>query len=762
MADWIQPAPAEPSDALVRVAGDPLVARILARRGLEAPAAARAFLDPDAYTPTPPSALPDLSEAAARLRDAIQDGEQVLVWGDFDVDGQTATALLIEALRALGARARSYIPHRLREGHGIKLPSLQQQLVGVDVLLTCDTGVAEHEAIAYAREQGATVLVTDHHDLPAELPPADAIVDPKRLPSHHPLRELPGVGVAYKLVQEISRLLGQAPERAEGALDLVALGIVADVANQRGDTRYLLQRGMSRLRRTQRVGLRSLMQMAQIKPENLSTDHIGFGLGPRLNALGRLGDANLAVELLTTDDLSRARILVAQLEGLNARRQLLTDQVYAAAQEQITDDPTLLDEQALVLSGPRWHPGVIGIVASRLTETYARPTVLISEGEDGQGRGSARSVPGVDIHAAISAVEALLTEHGGHPGAAGMSLPVERIPEFRRALSRAVEAVWDRSAVPGLVIDAVLPWEALSLELAGRLNMLAPFGEGNPPVLLASQGLQMVSERVFGRDLAHRRLAIRDAHGTTHDVIWWRGAEQALPSGQLDLAYLLKASDYQGELALQIEYVDARVISAPPPAVAVPEIQVVDYRAALDPLSLLSQLRATGNVAVWAEGYASGQSPGLRRDQLKSRPALAIWTPPAGPRELRAALERVAPQTVYLFAVAGDNTDPRRFLPRLAGLIKHTLRRKQGVADLEQLAASSAQRIAAVREGIYLLAARGDVQVVQEEDTIMRLIPGDGQSRPELPEIQARFRAILQETAAYRAYFARTAPERLV
>jgi single-stranded-DNA-specific exonuclease len=762
MANWIQPAPAEPSDALVRVAGDPLVARILARRGLSAPAAARAFLDPEAYTPAPPSALPDLPNAAARLRDAIHRGEQVLVWGDFDVDGQTATALLIEALHALGARARSYIPHRLREGHGIKLPALQQQLVGVDLLLTCDTGVAEHEAIAYAREQGVTVLITDHHDLPAELPPADAIVDPKRLPAHHPLRELPGVGVAYKLIQELCRLLGQAPERAEEALDLVALGIVADVANQRGDTRYLLQRGMSRLRHTQRAGLQSMMQMAQVNPDNLSTDHIGFGLGPRLNALGRLGDANLAVELLTTDDLGRARILAAQLEGLNARRQLLTDQVYAAAQEQIANDPTLLDEHALVLSGPRWHPGVIGIVASRLAETYGRPTVLISEGENGQGRGSARSVPGVDIHAAISTVAALLSEHGGHPGAAGLSLPVERIPGFRRALSRAVEAVWDRSAVPGLVIDAVLPWEALSLELAERLNALAPFGEGNPPVLLASQDLQLVSERAFGRDLAHRRLTVRDPHDTTHDVIWWRGAEQAPPNGQFDLAYLLKASDYQGKLTLQIEYVDARVISAPPSVVGVPEIQVVDYRAALDPLSLLSELRATGNVAVWAEGYASGQSPGLRRDQLTPAPALAIWTPPAGPRELRAALERVAPQRVYLFAVAGDNTDPRRFLPRLAGLIKHTLRRKQGVADLERLAASSAQRITAVREGIYVLAARGDVQIVQEEETSMQLIPGDGQPRPELPETQARFRAILQETAAYRAYFARTAPERLV
>jgi hypothetical protein len=272
----------------------------------------------------------------------------------------------------------------------------------------------------------------------------------------------------------------------------------------------------------------------------------------------------------------------------------------------------------------------------------------------------------------------------------------------------------------------------------------------------------LVSDRIFGRDRAHRRLTVRDATGATRDVIWWRGAEQAPPSGQFDLAYFIKASDYQGELDLQIEYVAARRTSAPPAAVTAPEIQIVDYRTASDPLSRLSELRAAGNVAVWAEAYPPGQSPGVQRDQLEPAPALAIWTPPAGPRELRAALEKVSPQRVYLFAVAGDNTDPRRFLPRLAGLLKHTLRRKKGLADLEQLAASSAQRLEAVREGIYLLAARGDVQIVEEEDTIMQLIPGTGHTQPELPEIQARLRALLQETAAYRTYFGRSAPDRLV
>ncbi len=762
MNNWIEPQPCEPSEDLVRIAGHVLVAQILARRGLNTAAAARAFLNPEAYTPAPAGDLPDLDIAAARLRDAIQRGEQILIWGDFDVDGQTATSLLASALSELGARARAYIPHRLQEGHGIKLASLQEQLVGVEVLLTCDTGVTEHEAIVYAREQGVTVLVTDHHDLPPQLPPADAIVDPKRLPPDHKLRELPGVGVAYMLIQELYQLLRQPEGRAHQVLDLVALGIVADVATQTGDTRYLLQRGMRHLRQTQRVGLQALMQMARINPEHLTTDHIGFGLGPRLNALGRLGDANLAVELLTTDDWSRARILVAQLEGLNSRRQLLTTQIYAAAQEQIASDPTLLDGHALVLSGPRWHPGVIGIVASRLVETYDRPTVLISEGEDGQGRGSARSVPGVDIHAAISGVGHLLTAHGGHPGAAGLTLPVERIAELRRALSRAVDAVRERDVTRGLAIDAVLPWHAPSLELVESLNVLAPFGEGNPSVVLASQGLELVSQQVFGRDGTHRRLTIRDASGTTHEVTWWRGAENPLPAGQFDLAYALKASDYRGERSLQIEYVAARVVGPLPATVTAPTIQIVDHRAAPDPLRLLQGLRAAEEVAVWAEGYPPGASPGSRRDQLEPAQALAIWTPPPGPRELRAVIERVSPQRVYLFAVTGENIHPGRFMTRLAGLIRYALRHKQGSADLEQLAASSAQRIESVREGIHWLAARGDVQIIEEEARTMQLASGDGQSRPELDDIQARLQALVQETAAYRAYFARTPPERLV
>ena len=263
--------------------------------------------------------------AADRLYRAVTRGEKIIVWGDFDADGQTATTLLVSLLRDLQADVAFYIPQRLTESHGIKLEPLKRQLEQHgNVLLTCDTGIAEHEAIAFAKSQGVTVLVTDHHDLPDELPPADALINPKRLPSTHPLRSLPGVGVAFKLAQHLWQLAGE-PDRADEYLDLVALGIVADVAELTADTRYLLQRGLDRLRHTQRLGLQAILTLAKIDAANFSAEHIGFGLGPRLNALGRLGDANLAVELLTTTNLTRARILASQLEGLNNQRKSLMD-----------------------------------------------------------------------------------------------------------------------------------------------------------------------------------------------------------------------------------------------------------------------------------------------------------------------------------------------------------------------------------------------------------------------------------------------------
>jgi single-stranded-DNA-specific exonuclease len=755
---WLEPQPVVTPEAFrLAVGGHPLVAQTLLRRGFAEVDAAKAFLDPDCYQPASPFDLPNMTAAVERLETAIRGQESICVWGDFDVDGQTATTLLVSVLTGLGARVRFHIPSRQRESHGINLSVLKRVIgEGTDLVLTCDTGVAEHEAIAWAQAQGVDVVVTDHHDLPPTLPPACAIVDPKMLPEGHRLRELPGVGCAYQLAEALCTGAGR-PEEAAGHLDLVALGIVADVAVQVKDTRYLLQRGLRALRRTQRLGLKAMMELAELRPDQVTEEHVAFVLAPRLNALGRLADAAPAVELLTTTDLVRARSLATQLEGLNAQRRLLCSQVAQAAQAQIECDPSLLQYGVLVLSHPSWPAGVIGIVASQLAERYGRPTVLIATPPGEPGRGSARSVEGCNITAAIGAHADLVMRYGGHPMAAGVTIDPELIPAFRRALSRTVLEQCAQEEERSIAVEAYLPLDELSLELVEELERLAPFGAGNPPLVLASRNLLLAGQRPVGRDGEHLLLTVEDETGTGRRVIWWEGAGSPLPHGRFDLAYVARASDYRGQRDVQIEWVDARVVEGPVlvPAVERPPFQIVDHRGRAHPRQLLERLRAEEDVLVWAEADARAEVDGRDRNQLRPAPALAVWTVPPGPAELRAVLGGVAPEVVYLFAIDPNLDRPDRFLRRLAGLVKHVLHAEGGQARVSALAAATAHREATVRVGLAWLAAHGLISLLPEDDAEVVLGPGDQSVDTELDQVTARLEALLEETAAYRSHFGR-------
>ena len=631
-------------------------------------------------------------------------------------------------------------------------------------MLTCDTGVTAHEAVDYARSQGVDVIVTDHHDLPPALPEAHAVVNPKLLPDGHPLRDLPGVGCAYKLAQALYDRAGR-PDGAAQYLDLVALGVVADVATQTGDARYLLQRGLEALRHTERLGLQAMIEVAGLNPDRLTEEHIGFQLAPRLNALGRLADAIVAVEFFTTADLARARILAAEMDGLNAQRKLLCDQVLQGAQAQIERDPSLLEHKALVLSHPDWPAGVIGIVAGRLAERYNRPAILIATPPGELGRGSARSVPGCDIHAAIAAQGEMLGRFGGHPMAAGLSIEPERIPEFRRALSRDPQGLLKPLGSKTLPIDSYLPLSDLSLDLVDEIERLAPFGPGNPALTLASKGLTLESHTTIGRAGEHLRLIVKDEAGVTQKVLWWRGDESSLPQGRFDLAYAVQASDYRGQREVQVVWVDARVQSPIPdlqPPTSDRRLQVVDYRREPDPRTLLEQLREREEVQVWSEAEARAEVAGRDRRELEPSQALAIWTTPPGPAELQAALERVSPERVYLFGKDPDLDRPNAFLKHLTGLTKRALSTNKGRVSVSTLAAATAQREPTVRAGLAWLAARGHLAVLDEEGDELHLATGDQTERDNLPQMTVQLKALLKETAAYRAHFARADKETLI
>jgi len=743
-----------------------MIAQILARRGLLESESARAFLDPGAYTSISPLELPGMQAAVQRLERAIRQGETICVWGDFDVDGQTATTLLVSALRRLGGRVIYHIPLRATESHGVSLDALHQVLQeeglsGSGVLLTCDTGISAHAALQYARDRGLDVLVTDHHDLPPELPPALALVNPKLLPPGHALGSLPGVGVAYKVVEALYAQAGRQQECTE-FLDLAALGIVADLAVLTGETRYLLQCGLRVLRSTPRLGLQIMMELADLNPAGLSEEHIGYVLAPRLNSLGRLADANPVVEFLTTTDETRARLLALEMEALNARRKLLTDQVFRAALAQVEQDPSLQESSALVLAHPTWPSGVIGIVASQLVERFGKPVILLSTPPGELARGSARSVEGINITAAIAAQADLLAGFGGHPMAAGLAIAPERIPDFNRRLSRTILSIaGDTMRQATLQIDGFLPLPDLSLDLVADLGRLAPFGPGNPRLVLATRGLRLTGYASVGRGEEHLLLTVEDEDERAQRVIWWQGASYLLPDGRFDLAYSVSASTYRGLRDVQVEWVDARPADQASVELPGPH-DVVDYRRETYPALVLQQLHAVEPLQAWCEAPAPGQPTGLNRHELQPGSLLAIWTAPPGRAELRQVIERVSPQKVYLFGIDPGMDRLDVFLKRLAGLVKYAIKAGQACVDLQDLAAATAQRARVVGAGITWLQAYGYMRVVGQNGDELQLEKGDGSQTKELAQAQVVLQSLLQESAAYRAYFARAGAQLLL
>lgn len=743
----VRPQPAVSAE-LLAFAADPLLAQLLAQRGMHTAAQAQAFLDPACYQPAAPAELPDVSVAVERLNRAIARQERIGVWGDFDVDGQTSTALLVSALQSLGGQVRYYIPNRLTESHGIKLPALDKFLAdGLDVLLTCDTGIDEHAAIAAAAAAGVEVIITDHHDLPDALPAAAAAINPKRLPADHPLHDLPGVGVAFKLMQALyqSRGLGAA---ADELLDLVALGIVADVARQTADTRYLLQRGLAVLQNTSRTGLRALVESANLKTGRLTEDHIGFWLAPRLNALGRLGDANLAVELLTTGDLTRARTIALQLEGLNDRRKLLVDRVVAHALGQLEETPSLAEANVLVLAGSDWHPGVIGIAANRLADQFGKPAVLIALRPDGIGRGSARSVPGCDIHRGIKTQADLLLTFGGHPGAAGLSILPDNISAFRRGLSAAL-AGCAAAAPHALSLDAVVELGQISEQLLATIQRLAPFGAGNPPVKLGCAGLVVLEATPFGAAGAHRKVRVADETGAQQEVIWWRGAAERLPEGRFDLAFSLSPDDFKGG-GVQVEWLACREWT-PAPVTVKPAL--LDWRQERD---LHAKIQTLPAPVVWVEGAPLAGMSATPRHRLHPAEVLVVLTAPPGPDILAEAVAAVAPRQIVLVGQPSPLDSLPAFARQLLGLVKFAVTRREGELLLPEVAAALSHRPTTARLGLDWLAAQGKISIEIEEDEVLVVrpaaLPPDSRRAAAIEEVLA---AALSETASFRDFFRR-------
>ncbi len=498
----------------------PVVAVLLANRQIHSPGEAEAFLEASVIHLRPPTGLKDLDLAVHRLAKAVLSRENILLFGDYDVDGATATAVLFEFLEACGANISYYIPHRLKEGYGLQTRHIVEVAVARrnSLVVTVDCGSGSHSAVDAASAAGIDVIITDHHTTGDRLPNALAVVNPKRPDCTAGLDRLAGVGVAFCLVMALRKYLRNLDfwkNRAEPNLrhlcDLVALGTIADLVPLVAENRILAKAGLELINAGRRPGLAALAEASGITRRQTDSEDVAFRLGPRLNAAGRIDHAGLAVELLTADRMDTARQIAQTLNALNASRQDIERGILADVDAMIRRQPSLLDGRTLVLAHPDWHEGVIGIVASRVMERHYRPVVLIAQ-RGKSGRGSARCIPGIDLYGCLSACRPHLDELGGHAQAAGLQISGDNLPAFRQAFEEAVrKASRPETFIPQLAVDAELNLSDITDELVDQIESLMPFGAGNPEPLFMVRNVSVLNSSWVGNH--HRRMLLRQDAG---------------------------------------------------------------------------------------------------------------------------------------------------------------------------------------------------------------------------------------------------------
>ena len=541
-----------------------LVAAVLAPRGVRTGAEAAALLRQEETLTLDPMTMRDMDRAVARIRLALARGEKIAVFGDYDVDGITATCLMMDALRRAGGDCVKYIPHRIDDGYGLNCPALQKlRGEGVSLVVTVDCGITGVEEAAFAASIGLDMVITDHHECKEALPRAVAVVNPHRSDCPYPFKNLAGVGVALKLAMALA-----GPEKADETFrrycPLAAVGTVADVMSMTGENRIIVHCGLKALSTVRWVGLRALLREAGLEGKALTSTSIGFVLAPRINAAGRMGVADIAADLFLTDDSARAEELARQLCELNRERQRVEQEIFAEAEARIARTPEE-ERRALVLESDTWHQGVVGIVASRLSEKYACPSFMIRLNGT-VGKGSCRSWGGFNLFAALEACQDLLLGFGGHELAAGFTIEKEQIPAFRARMNAlAAEALGGRSQASSVEIDALITHpHLLSLSEVEKLSALEPYGADNPRPLFCIQGLTVDALQNVGQN---KHLKLHFSRGATQlEGIFFSATAESCGVGagdRVDAAFYLNINEFRSRCTVQMQLVDLRLSLEP-------------------------------------------------------------------------------------------------------------------------------------------------------------------------------------------------------
>ncbi|OAA20360.1 single-stranded-DNA-specific exonuclease RecJ [Kosmotoga sp. DU53] len=545
------------------------LAKLLVNRGITDVTEALKYLNPDRTLLHDPFLMKDMKKAVKTIIEAGERGDSIVVFGDYDVDGVTSTALLYLAMKKMGFNVSYYIPLRLEEGYGLSRAAIEELYSqGHRLLITVDCGVTSFDEIEFAKKLGLKVVVTDHHEVKDKLPLAEAIVNPKRPDDNYPFKGLAGVGVAFKLLSALNETL-RMPLNPEDYLDIVALGTIADIVPLRDENRFIVREGTKKIQKEPLLGLKILLSYLRINPDNLTAQDIAFKIAPKLNAAGRMDSAVVALELLISEDKAQAMRTASRLLQHNQNRQMIEAKIFEQATKEIESNVSMKDNFVVVLSGENWHLGVLGIVASRLVAQYNRPVFLIST-SDGEGKGSARSPSGISIISLLNKTADILDEYGGHEMAAGFSIKKEKIPEFRKRLNEAYMDIYgEELPTYKIEVDDVLTLESISPETLKKIDMLRPFGHSNPEPKFLFKGLNIERTKSFGSGGGHIKMILRSGERKTLAVGFGMNGlfdefKYVKPNLlKLDAVASIKQDNGYGIQGMKLSLVDARIYIDP-------------------------------------------------------------------------------------------------------------------------------------------------------------------------------------------------------
>ncbi len=766
---WINPEPLIISKKISSAFDTSLIlSHELAKKGLRTTAACKAHLDPGAYQQTSPFSFPEMKLTVKRIIDAINNGETIGIWGDFDVDGQTSTSILLEGLTQMGAKVIFHIPIRATESHGIQIDAFKSFLkLGPTLILTCDTGISDHASIEYAQSIRVDVIITDHHTLPESLPRAYAIINPHQLPANHPLSYLAGVGAAFQVIRALN-ITGKFGFNVEGLYDLVALGTIADLAVLKSENRFYAQMGLKQMNQNLRPALKSLLSVSKNDNSLITENTIGFNMAPRLNAAGRLSDANENVKYLLSTDKEYCADFAKSLEQLNHMRKLSVNAVLQSAQDMIKQDPSLITSNkfAVILQRKGWERGVLGLAAGNLAELYKRPVILLNI--DGKkASGSARSIDGIDITAAIRENEKYLIRYGGHPMAAGLSLPTEKLADFSFNLNKSVRNQARKiSCDKEINIDHYISFSNIGNRILNELAQLAPFGQGNPPPVFASRNLEIIKIKPFGSAKKHIQITLRDRDGNTQQVIKWNSEFQSIPLDRVDIAYHIQPDEYRGKNTVFLEYINHRefIPNSTQLDALTFQVEFEDHRHDPDELRSLDKIiKRSNNIQIWFEGLIKPQSIETKdRTQLQKKEELIILTAPPSYKTLNELLKTAQAKKVYFFGLRLNPDEMNSFLTNLGGLIKYCLNNKITSISLNSFAAQLCRTEDIIILGLSWFNANGNISTSYDLRGNVNINIASNPPKTELSIIEQKINNSLKETSAFRSYYLRVDPENLL